>query len=74
VIGTKTPSRIENFAENAARITDPTLRQVFTAALERGNIREVKPNPDIVVFTDDRAPVEEVIDQMILGVVGDVAK
>jgi spermidine synthase len=74
VIGTKNPSRIENFAENAAGITDPTLRQVFTAALERGNIREVKPNPDIVVFTDDRAPVEEVIDQMILGVVGDVAK
>jgi hypothetical protein len=47
---------------------------VFAAAVERGNIREVKPNPDVVVFTDDRAPVEEVINQMILGVVGGVAE
>ena len=74
VVGTKSPTSIENFAENAARVTDPTLKQVFAAALERGNIREVKPNPDVVVFTDDRAPVEEVIDQMILGVVSDVSK
>jgi hypothetical protein len=74
VVGTKQPTSIENFAENAARTTDPTLKQVFAAALQRGNIREVKPNPDVVVFTDDRAPVEEVIDQMILGVVSDVSK
>jgi spermidine synthase len=74
VVGTKSPTSIENFAENAARATDPVLKQVFAAAVERGNMREVKPNPDVVVFTDDRAPVEEVINQMILGVVGGVAE
>ena len=74
VIGTKSPTRIENFAENAARVTDPVLKQVFAAALDRGNIREVKPNPEVIVFTDDRAPVEEVINQMILGVVSGAAE
>jgi len=74
VIATKQPSQIGNFAENAANITDPILKQVFDASLQRGNIREVQPNPKGYVFTDDRAPVEEVIDQIILGVVGDVGK
>ncbi len=74
VIGTKQPTRLENFAENAARISDPTLQQVFKASLEQGNMREVKPDPNGYVFTDDRAPVEEVIDQIILGVVSDVGK
>ncbi|MEP6775330.1 MAG: fused MFS/spermidine synthase [Chloroflexota bacterium] len=74
VIATKQPSQIGNFAENAANITDPILKQVFDACLQKGNIREVQPNPKGYVFTDDRAPVEEVIDQIILGVVGDVGK
>jgi predicted membrane-bound spermidine synthase len=74
VIATKQPSQIGNFAENAASITDPILKQVFDASLQKGNIREVQPNPKGYVFTDDRAPVEEVIDQIILGVVGDVGK
>lgn len=74
VIATKQPSQIGNFAENAANITDPILKQVFDASLQKGNIREVQPNPKGYVFTDDRAPVEEVIDQIILGVVGDVGK
>ena len=56
-----------NFAANAAAVTDPILKQVFDASLQKGNIREVKPNAAGMVFTDDRAPVEEVIDQIILG-------
>jgi spermidine synthase len=74
VIGTKQPTEIGNFAENAAGISDPTLQQVFKASLEKGNIREVKPVAGAITFTDDKAPVEEVIDQMILGAVGDVSK
>lgn len=74
VIGTKQPTRLENFAENAALATDPTLQAVFQASIERGNIRELKPDPNGYVFTDDKAPVEEVIDQIILGVVSDVNK
>ena len=74
VIGTKQPSRLENFAENADEIDDPTLTQVFQTSIQRGNIREVKPDPNGYVFTDDKAPVEEVIDQIILGVVTDVGR
>lgn len=74
VIGTKLPTDINNFAENSKTATDPTLQAVFKASIEQGNIREVKANPNTVVFTDDKAPVEEVIDQLILGVVSDVSK
>jgi hypothetical protein len=69
VVGTNGPARLENFAKNAAGVQNSTLKQVFEASLERGNIREVKPQPDGIVFTDDRAPVEAVIDQIILGAV-----
>lgn len=74
VIGTRSPSRLENFAENAAGVDNPILRQVFDASLQKGNIREVKPVAAALTFTDDRAPVEEVIDQIILGVVDSAAK
>jgi hypothetical protein len=74
VVGTKQPTQLENFAENAARVSDPTLRAVFDASIQRGNIREVQPDPNGYVFTDDKAPVEEVIDQLILGVVNDVGR
>lgn len=74
VIGTNQPSSLQNFAENAASVEQPILKQIFTSSLERGNIREVKPNPATVTFTDDKAPVEEVIDQIILGYVNDTGK
>jgi spermidine synthase len=75
VVGTKAQdTSIANFAANAASASDPTLKEVFDASLQKGNIREVKPNVAGMVFTDDRAPVEEVIDQIILGVVGNVSK
>jgi hypothetical protein len=34
-------------------------------ALATGNLREVRPNG--IVFTDDLAPVERLIDNIILG-------
>lgn len=74
IIGTNQPSRLENFAENASQVDQPLLKQIFAASLQKGNIREVKPNPSTLVFTDDKAPVEEVIDQIILGYVNDAGK
>lgn len=74
VIGTASPSNINNFAANAAHADNPILKQVFADSLQKGNLREAKPNPNGVTFTDDRAPVEQVIDQIILGVVNDSAK
>ncbi len=74
VVGTNRPTQLSNFAENAARVDQPLLKQVFDASLQQGNMREVKPKAGALVFTDDKAPVEEVIDQIILGVVGEQAK
>jgi spermidine synthase len=75
VIGTKLQdTSIAYFSQNAATVTNPILKQVFDASLQKGNIREITPDPSALVFTDDKAPVEEVIDQIILGVVDDVTK
>jgi spermidine synthase len=86
VVGTNARSRLENFGENARAVESQEsgvrsresgiglLRQVFEASLNEGNIREVKQMPGALVFTDDKAPVEEVIDQIILGVVNESAK
>lgn len=64
VVGTKQPTRIEYFAENTARMTNPLLREIAESALV-GGIREF--NETALIFTDDKAPVEYVTDQMILG-------
>jgi len=74
VVGTKKPSRKENFTENAAYAQNPILKQVFATSMEKGNIREVLPKEGGIVFTDDKAPVEEVINQIILGVVNETGK
>lgn len=65
VVGTNQPAQLGNFAANAASLTNPTLRQVAATALSQGRVREVSPGG--VVFTDDWAPVEKVIDEIILG-------
>jgi spermidine synthase len=61
IIATKQPTRVENFAENAAAMTNPLLKEIAAASI----VREF--NGDGLVFTDDKAPVESVTDQMILG-------
>lgn len=64
IVATKQPTQIENFAQNVKEMSDPVLIDVADSAL-RGGISEVK---DVtVVFTDDKAPVEQVVDQIILG-------
>jgi predicted membrane-bound spermidine synthase len=65
VVGTNQPAQLSNFATNAEALSDPTLRQVANTALTSGRVREVTTTP--VVFTDDWAPVEKVIDEIILG-------
>ncbi len=71
VIGTMQADGLAHFKANAANATDPLLQQVFAASLDHGNMREVRPAAETgqPVFTDDRAPVEEVIDQLILNYV-----
>lgn len=65
VIGTRGPSSIAMFEENTARQPEGPVRTVAEQALETGNIREVTTST--TVFTDDHAPVERVIDMMIIN-------
>lgn len=65
VVGTNAPSGIDRFAANAAAFpADSPVRVVAERALATGNIREVAPGGQ--VFTDDHAPVELVVDQIIV--------
>jgi len=66
VIGTKADTAIANFTNNVASLPqDSLLATVGTNSVNYGNIREVSPGGE--VFTDDHAPVEWVVDQIIVG-------
>jgi spermidine synthase len=67
VVATPQPTSIENFRENIVGLQNPLLRQVAENALQTGDIREW--NQTGTVFTDDWAPVERVIDQLIIDYV-----
>jgi predicted membrane-bound spermidine synthase len=62
VVGTRQPTRLENFAANAARLRNPLLRTVADNSLSR--TREYTAATP--VFTDDKAPVEQLIHGLIL--------
>lgn len=66
VIGTNLENAsIENFIENVGELPEGSiLRTVGEASIEHGNIRRY--DGDGQVFTDDLAPVELVVDQIIL--------
>lgn len=66
VIGMNGDASIANFDRHAAALNaGSVLGQVAATSVATGTIREAHPNG--LVFTDDRAPVEQVVDQMILG-------
>ena len=65
VVATNSPTSLENFpASVAAQPPGTMIRTVGEASLESGHIREV--SGVTTVFTDDHAPVERVVDQIIL--------
>jgi spermidine synthase len=65
VIGTKSPTTLETFAASvAAQPPDSLVRQVGESSIETGSMREVTEIDDI--WTDDHAPVEQVVDLIIL--------
>ena len=72
VIGTNARTSLSNFAANIAPITNPYLEQVGANSIAYGHIREEQPRT--VYFTDDRAPVEQLIDSIILGAVENQGK
>jgi len=68
VIGTKNPSQLADFAKNIeVERSDRPQSPIVTIgedAIAKGDIREVAPGPK--VFTDDLAPVEDLIDRILL--------
>jgi predicted membrane-bound spermidine synthase len=66
VIATNSPTALANFeASLAAQEPGSLIRTVGEASVESGNIREV--TEVTTVYTDDHAPVERVVDLIILG-------
>ena len=72
VIGTNAPTSLANFQVNANHLTNPLLQSVAQASIVYGKIRE--EHSRTVYFTDDRAPVEQLIDQIILDAVENQGK
>ncbi|MDQ6691594.1 MAG: fused MFS/spermidine synthase [Candidatus Dormibacteraeota bacterium] len=67
VYGTTVPVSTEDVRHNLALPKEPLVREVADSALQEGKLR---PSPyHGQVFTDDLAPVERLIDQIILGFV-----
>ncbi|MBA2518873.1 MAG: spermine synthase, partial [Chloroflexia bacterium] len=67
VIGTNAPAAIASFERNlAAHEVDSPIGIVGQLSVDTGNIREIEPGGQ--VFTDDHAPVELVVDQIIVDV------
>ncbi|MBE3561057.1 MAG: fused MFS/spermidine synthase [Ktedonobacteraceae bacterium] len=65
VIATNAPTQLANFEVNTAQIANPLLQTVAFNSLKYGNIREERQAS--AFFTDDRAPVEQLIDMMIFN-------
>ncbi len=65
VIATKQPTQLDNFARNAGQLQHPLLRLVAARALN-ARLWEFHPPEDALVFTDDKAPVEQVIHNLII--------
>ncbi|TEU15426.1 MAG: spermine synthase [Anaerolineales bacterium] len=62
VVGTVKPTRLSSFEANVALMDHPLLLDVAQRTL--GHIREVEKST--VVFTDDKAPVEQMVHGLIL--------
>ena len=63
VIATKQPSQLENFIPNVVQLEHPLLRLVGSRAMS-SRMWELESNG--TVFTDDKAPVEQVIHRLIV--------
>jgi len=65
VVATKQPTSLGNLEENAERLENPYLQQVATRSIPRA----AEFTDPTMVFTDDRAPVEQVVHGLILSFV-----
>ncbi len=65
IVATMRPSSLTTFRDTLRQVPEDTmLGTVAAEVLPTG--REARPEPGGVVFTDDRAPIEQLTDQLIL--------
>ena len=64
VVATRRPASLTDFRANLPRFTGPMLDQV--AQQTSGLARMAQPPPGTPIFTDDRAPVEQVVHTLVL--------
>ena len=65
IYATSSPASVDQFVARAGAETNPKLQPIAAEALLTGGIRQVRANG--IVFTDDLAPVERLIDDIILS-------
>ncbi|GAC1478224.1 MAG: fused MFS/spermidine synthase [Candidatus Dormibacteria bacterium] len=65
LFATSSETTVSGFRDRAVAQTNPRLKPIVDDALAVGNVRVMRPNG--IVFTDDLAPVERLIDDIILG-------
>ncbi len=64
VVGTHRPTSLADFRANLARFDHPLLAEVARRAAPQARV--AAPPPGTPVFTDDRAPVEQVVHRLVL--------
>ena len=67
VIGTNAQTSLINYWANASQVSNPLIHGVAGVSLASGNVREEQQAH--IYFTDDRAPVEQLIDEIIFEAV-----
>src|SRR5438876_9108001 len=65
IYATSSPATGDQFLARAGAETNPKLQPIAAEALQTGGVRQVRANG--IVFTDDLAPVERLIDDIILS-------
>jgi predicted membrane-bound spermidine synthase len=65
LLATVQPTTPENLQQNLAQL-DESVDPLLRAALETAVTNHVPNHPSDVVFTDERAPVETIIDSLVL--------
>ena len=65
IIVTNAQTSLENFRTNLANITNPLLHSVAQTSLTSGHVRQEQHAA--AYFTDDRAPIEQMIDLIIFS-------
>ncbi|GAC1367471.1 MAG: hypothetical protein NVSMB38_46200 [Ktedonobacteraceae bacterium] len=67
IIGTNASTNLANFSINTSNLMNPLLHNVAASSIVYGNIREEQKAS--AYFSDDKAPVEQLIDQIIFDAV-----